>query len=144
MKFLIVEDEPSIRTLTVSILARHGTVEQADNGPEALAMIARANANAAPFEVILLDIMMPGLDGLAVLEAARRLEDACGLNGGRRTAVIILTGLKDSATILKAFRNQADGYLTKPFKPKELVDTVLKQGHRVQEKRAQAASADPG
>jgi DNA-binding response OmpR family regulator len=110
-KILVVEDDPKIRA-SIRLYLEHGgyDVVEAASGPAAL-KTARASAP----DLLVLDLMIPGLDGLAVCRALRR-ESA--------TPILMLTaraGLEDKLTGLDA---GADDYLTKPFSPRELVARV--------------------
>ena len=109
---LVVEDEPDIRNLIVHHLERDGfRCRTAASGPEALAA-----ARAAPPDLVVLDLMLPGMDGL---EVCRRL---------RATAVslpiIMLTAKGDEVDRVVGLELGADDYVVKPFSPKELVARV--------------------
>lgn len=110
MHVLVVDDDPSVRGVLRLGLLGHDVVEAAD-GLEALAAL-----EAGPFDVVLLDLMMPHLDGYDVLSAIRRRH-------GESVAVVVLTGRAAEHDHVAAFRLGADGYLTKPFD----VDAILAQ-----------------
>jgi len=108
---LIVDDEDDIRELLSHILqkAGYGTVE-VGTGEEALAAIA-----THPVDIVLLDLMLPGMDGLTV---CRRLKGAPLTSG---IPVILLTVRNEETMIVNAFDAGADDYITKPFSPKILL-----------------------
>lgn len=114
---LIVEDDDEIAAALVAYLARAGyRPRRAADGPEALAAYHRERP-----DLLLLDVMLPGLSGFEVLQLVR--EDAS-------TPVIILTARTYEADLLHGFRLGADDYVTKPFRPLEVVarvDAVLRR-----------------
>ncbi|WP_027008433.1 response regulator transcription factor [Conexibacter woesei] len=109
MRVLVVDDEPSVREVLTRILKVEGfEVEQAVDGREAV----RAQA-AAPADAVLLDVLMPGLDGL---EVCRRLRDT-----GDRTPVLMLTAREGVGDRVAGLEAGADDYLPKPFALEELL-----------------------
>jgi len=105
---LLVEDDPSIGTGLHSYFSRKGyQTTLADNGEEALKYI-RQNT----YDLILLDIMMPKLSGLEVLQILNE--------EGRTTPVLVLSALVEQKYILKGFGLGVDDYVTKPFSFAEL------------------------
>lgn len=111
-RLLIIEDELPMRTALAETLQGHGyRVATANDGPEGLKI-----ACEHPHDLILLDVMMPGLDGFAVCKELRERE--------HRTPILMLTAkgqVDDRVTGLEA---GADDYLVKPFSMKELVARV--------------------
>jgi two-component system, OmpR family, phosphate regulon response regulator PhoB len=111
---LVVEDEPDIRDLVVLHLTREGfRCRTAGNGPDAL-----REARAAPPDLVVLDLMLPGMDGL---EVCRRLR-AEGATAG--VPIIMLTAKADEVDRVVGLELGADDYVAKPFSPKELVARV--------------------
>ncbi|MGE0553774.1 MAG: response regulator [Gemmatimonadales bacterium] len=109
-RILVVDDEPDITALVAYHLAKSGyRVSTASNGTEAL----RAAADQRP-DVVVLDLMLPGLSGLDVLQALRKQEDT------REVGVILLTARREEADRIRGLSLGADDYLTKPFSPQEL------------------------
>ncbi|MEI7743370.1 MAG: response regulator transcription factor [Chloroflexota bacterium] len=109
---LVVDDEPHIREIVGSYLAREGhKVHYAADGDTALA----AALDTDP-DLIVLDVMLPGRSGFDVLRALRA--------AGRRSAVIMLTARDDVIDRVAGLEIGADDYVTKPFEPRELVARV--------------------
>ena len=117
-KILVVEDEPYIALGLKSDLALEGyEVEVARDGETAL-----ERARKEPFDLILLDVMLPGKDGFAVCRELR--------HDGVRTPIIMLTAKTQEAEKVLGLELGADDYVTKPFSPLELrarVQAVLRR-----------------
>jgi DNA-binding response OmpR family regulator len=111
---LVVEDEPNIRELVALHLGHEGlSVTTAADGEEALRL-----AGAEPFDVIVLDLMLPRIDGLTVCRAVRRQ----ALNGD--VPILMLTARREETDRVLGLDSGADDYLTKPFGVRELVARV--------------------
>jgi two-component system response regulator MprA len=109
MRILVVDDEPSVREALERILRHDGfEVAVACDGREAV----RSQA-AAPADAVLLDVLMPGLDGL---EVCRRMRDT-----GDRTPVLMLTARDEIGDRVAGLEAGADDYLSKPFALEELL-----------------------
>lgn len=118
MQILVVEDETRLAVLLRQGLQEEGhSVVVSGNGRDGLAI-----ALAHPFDVIVLDIMLPQLDGIAV---ARRLREA-----GNRTPILMLTARDAEADIVSGLDTGADDYLTKPFSFDVLLARVRAVGRR--------------
>jgi DNA-binding response OmpR family regulator len=106
-RILTVEDDERIRTAVRLALQDEGwDVDEAETGEEALDMFQRA-----PADVVLIDIMLPGVDGFDVCRSLRRTSDV---------PIIMVTARDDTHDIVAGLEAGADDYLTKPFAPKEL------------------------
>jgi len=113
-RVLIVEDEPHIRDLVALHLRLEGlTIVAVGDGNEGL-----RHARADPFDVIVLDLMLPGLDGVTVCRAIRREP----LNGD--VPILMLTARREESDKVLGLESGADDYLTKPFGVRELVARV--------------------
>ncbi|MFT3697032.1 MAG: response regulator [Kofleriaceae bacterium] len=108
---LVVDDNVENRALAAATLGDEGiTVEVAATGEEALETFARMQP-----ECILLDIGLPGMDGVTVCERIRARPD------GERVAILFITGRRDVESFDRALRAGGDDFLTKPFRPQELL-----------------------
>jgi DNA-binding response OmpR family regulator len=109
VRVLLIDDDHRLAELLVEYLAPQGvTLVHAPGGQAGLAQL-----QAGAFDAILLDVMMPGLDGLSVL---RKVRDA-----GHRVPVIMLTARGDEADRVVGLELGADDYVAKPFSPRELL-----------------------
>jgi DNA-binding NtrC family response regulator len=121
---LLVEDEPDLRSTLRYNIKRSGLrVTEVGNGQEALDALADAPADA-PIEVIVSDVMMPLMDGLALAKAVRANPATKDL------PLIFLTAKGDTTHRLDGFRAGADDYLTKPFELEELLARLHVQARR--------------
>ena len=110
-RILVVDDDPSTRTLLRRMLTIEGySVDEAADGPGAMERMG-----VAPPDLILLDVMMPGQDGLDVLEGLRRTS---------AVPVILLTARNEEADRVLGFRFGADDYVVKPFSTAELTARI--------------------
>ncbi|OAH55925.1 two-component system response regulator [Domibacillus aminovorans] len=108
MRILVVDDEDRIRRLLRMYLEREEyVIDEAANGEEAL-----EKATASDYDCILLDLMMPGKDGI---EVCRELRET------KTTPVIMLTAKGEEANRVQGFEVGTDDYIVKPFSPREVV-----------------------
>jgi DNA-binding response OmpR family regulator len=106
-RILTVEDDERIRTAVKLALEDEGwSVEESETGEEALNAFQRQ-----PSDVVLIDIMLPGIDGFDVCRSIRRVSDV---------PIIMVTARADTHDVVAGLEAGADDYLTKPFAPKEL------------------------
>lgn len=127
-QILIVDDDEDIRDLLMRFLSKHGLdVRTARDGTAMMATLEEQPAN-----LIVLDLMMPGEDGLSL---TRRLRSA-----GNQTPIIMLTAMGEDADRIVGLEMGADDYLPKPFNPRELLARIKAVLRRSQD-RAVAANA---
>jgi two-component system KDP operon response regulator KdpE len=108
---LVVDDEPQIRrALTLNLGARAYEVVEATTGAAAIALVRTRHP-----DVVLLDLGLPDMDGIVVLDSIRQWSDV---------AVIVLTVRDDEQSKAAAFEAGADDYITKPFDMAELADRI--------------------
>ena len=111
-RVLLVEDEPGVALIVADLLRAEGhAVATASDGTAGLAL-----AGAERFDLLILDVMLPGMDGFALCHALRER----GFDG----AVLMLTARTEVADRVQGLRTGADDYLAKPFDPDELVARV--------------------
>jgi len=109
---LVVDDEEIMREILDTLLAREGYhVRLASNAEEGLDM-----ARSFPFDAAIVDVMMPGMDGLAMLEELKKLDD--------ELPVLMVTAFASVETAITAMKRGAFDYITKPFKNDEVLVVV--------------------
>src|SRR5687768_10686670 len=110
---LVVEDDPSVRMLMKSVLESEGhTVTEASDGREALTMILEKEPDVA-----LVDVRMPRLDGFGLLQELQA-------SGRKDQRVLLVTGAVDEGDYLRGWGLGADGYISKPFDPQDLIRSI--------------------
>ena len=133
---LVVEDEANIRELVaLHLRLEELTPVEAPDGNAGLEL-----ARARPFDLIVLDLMLPGLDGVTVCRAIRR----DSLNAD--TPILMLTARREESDKVVGLDSGADDYLTKPFGIRELmarVRALLRRGHAKRERAANGTAAGP-
>jgi DNA-binding NtrC family response regulator len=105
---LVVDDDPGVRESFRLILEDHYDVVDVPDGPSALDVV-----RASPMDLVLLDIRLPGMDGIEVLERIKTIDE--------RVEVILVTAVKTLRTAVAAMKLGAFDYLTKPFEEDELL-----------------------
>ncbi|WP_099222281.1 response regulator transcription factor [Listeria costaricensis] len=131
IKVLIVDDEDRIRRLLKMYLERENfKIEEASDGDQALQMALNNN-----YEVILLDLMMPGKDGIEVCRELREYKS---------TPVVMLTAKGEEANRVQGFEVGADDYIVKPFSPREVVLRVKAVLRRAKQTDKNIVSSLPG
>lgn len=112
LSVLVVEDEPSIRQGLLDVLTFRGyRVTAASDGAQAL-----RESESIQFDLVLLDVMLPEIDGFGVCEALRK--------GGREMPILMLTAKSSEEDVLRGFEVGADDYVTKPFSVRQLLARV--------------------
>ena len=114
MKGLIVDDIIENRLALFHFLKKIGSCDLAENGLFALSQFKSSHEKGEPYELILLDLMMPEMDGIQCLEEIRRLEEHWGLSEEKKAKVVIITALDDREQIKRAFDAGCQEYLVKP------------------------------
>lgn len=134
IRILVVDDDPSIRTLTAAYLEMEGyQVVTAADGNTALRLV-----EAGGIDLMILDVMMPGRGGLQVARKVSPTHDI---------PILMMTALGEEEDVLRGFEAGADDYLTKPFSPKVLVARVaaiLRRTGRLSADEAQSRREFPG
>jgi len=124
VRILVVEDEEAIRTGLIDVLVFHGyEADSAATGPEGL-----EKALTGKFDLILLDIMLPGMDGYEICDRIRAVD--------RNQAIIMLTAKTSDEEIVQGLKLGADDYVAKPFSIQQLVlrvEAVLRRSQLGQE-----------
>jgi len=129
LRILIVEDEPVNREFLLMSLRGFGECQAVISGEDALEALEAALDAGQPFDVVFLDIMLPGMNGLQTLEQLRALEVRHEIPERRHVPVIITTGLDDDRAASRAFiQGQAVSYMTKPFRPGQISGELRKLG----------------
>ncbi|MEX2451372.1 MAG: response regulator transcription factor [Rhodospirillales bacterium] len=125
MRVLVIEDDQEAAGYMAKGLREHGyVVDHAATGPDGLAM-----ATGEPYDILIVDRMLPGMDGLVIVEALRK--------SGNHSPVLFLSALAQVDDRVKGLQAGGDDYLTKPYAFSELlarIEALLRRGKGVSEK----------
>lgn len=133
-KVLLIEDALEYQKIVVATLSGRYTVQCAGDAEEALSVLAKES-----FDILLIDVGLPGRDGLSLCHQLR--EDPRLVN----TPILMVTGRSDTADIIQGFEAGADDYIQKPFRPEELrvrIDARLKRARASMAAGASLATSD--
>lgn len=117
---LILEDDSVSRVALQKLLSSYGECHVAARGQEAVDAFEMALNAGQSYDLVCLDILMPGLYGHGVLKAMRAAETAKGIFSGHGTKIIMTTALDDVKNVMTAYSELCDGYLSKPITRKSL------------------------
>lgn len=127
VRLLVVDDDSGMRVMLADHLHTLGlAVSSARSGQDAVELL-----NSEAFDIVLTDLVMPGVDGMAVLEAARQSDP--------RTHVVVMTGYSSLKTAINSVRSGAFDYLTKPF---ELVQIEIIVNRILENRRLKAENVE--
>lgn len=128
MKSLILEDDVHLLKVLIRVMDKYGEYYATDNGADAVRAFDEAMTEGEPFDVVLLDIMLPGMDGYEVLTYIRSIEASHKRDGLDGAKVIMVTALNAAKNIMHAFKENCEAYLTKPYTREQLEATLLSLG----------------
>ncbi|MFZ5774755.1 MAG: response regulator [Thermodesulfobacteriota bacterium] len=129
MKSLVAEDDFVSRMIMQEMLSPFGICHIAVDGKEALSAYHAALESGEPYDLICLDIMMPGMDGQEVLAKIREHERAAGIGGSEIAKVVMTTALNDPQNIMKSLiKGHCEAYLIKPIDKDKLLNELSKLG----------------
>ncbi len=121
MNILIVDDQFVIRKTMQKMLAAYGQCDNAANGEEAVEAFQLAWDEDNAYDLICLDIMMPGVNGHEALEKIRELEQQRGIAAKDEVKVIMTTSLDDPKSVVSSYKQGATAYLVKPVNKEKLL-----------------------
>ena len=122
MKILVVDDNIINRKVLVKFLEPVGLPDEAVDGALAVACFSQAIHDHQPYELVLLDIMMPVMDGIEALRAMRALE--AEHEPGLRAKIVMVTALNDASFRTRAFALGCERFMTKPVKRDTLMEVL--------------------
>jgi len=129
MRFLVVEDDFTSRLMLQRILKPYAQCDVAVNGEEAVQAFKLAHAEGNPYDLLLMDIMMPIKDGQEALLEIREHERTLGLSPKDEARVIMLSALGDPKNVVDAYyKGGASSYLVKPIDKSLLLEVIRNTG----------------
>lgn len=121
MRTLVIEDGLLSAEMAQKYMEAYGECEVVDSGETGLQKYYEASYSNNPYTLILLDITLPGMDGYQVLQKIRMHEEENGIIGDDVTKILMLSAHTDHETIIKAFREQCEGYIVKPVSREKIL-----------------------
>lgn len=125
MRILIAEDEVTSRKFLYKFLSRYGECDMVVDGLEALDAVLISLKDNNPYDLICLDIMMPKVHGVKVLEYIKKLETQKGRSQAKKSKVIMTTALAETSIVKNAFDIGCDAYVAKPIDTAKLKDILV-------------------
>lgn len=128
MKVLIAEDDFASRKFLLRFLQQYGECDVTVDGQEAIEAFEMAMDDEEPYDLICLDIMMPGVDGYEALKAMRKMEEERDVPESDRVKIIMTTALNDGRNVTKAFSLGCVAYAGKPIDKEKFLNELEKLG----------------
>jgi len=128
MRILIAEDDFASRKFMLRFLSKYGECDVTVDGQEAVEAFTMALDGEEGYDLVCLDIMMPGLDGYQALKAIRDLEQERGIPEDKASKVIMTTALNEGRNVTKAFELGCVAYAGKPIDQNKFVNVLKKLG----------------
>jgi two-component system, chemotaxis family, chemotaxis protein CheY len=126
MKILIVDDDPASLKVLSLFMRPYGKVEISAYAKDALAVADHAFIEKSPFDLYMIDIMMPEINGHELLNEIRGMEKHYAVNPPGK--ILMVSALSDTENIMKAFSAKCDAYIIKPVRMEKLEDELSKIG----------------
>ncbi len=146
MRILIVEDDPVCYEKMLAILSDFGECSVAESGEEAILFVEKAEEEDNPFDLLTLDIELPGMSGAQVLQELRRREAKRERPGANPLRVIMVTAQGDASNVMACLRSGCESFIVKPFGPERIMEALRRlwpDGHFPQEPEEKPAEAVP-
>lgn len=124
MRTLVVDDDLMSRLVLAEFLLDYGEPDVVNDGLEAVRACQTAMQEDLPYDLILLDIMMPNMNGIEALGKIREIEEELDLPSAKRAVIMMVTAISDETKKAEAFAGNCNAYLSKPVNMVELFDTL--------------------
>jgi len=125
MRILIAEDDFTCRMIMRRLLEPYAKCDVAINGKEAVEAFTIGIVEGKPYDLILLDVMMPEMDGQEVVKEVRKIEEEeWGIIYPKGIKIIMTTALDDPQNVVTAFKSLCDAYLVKPITEEKLIAAI--------------------
>jgi len=125
VRFLIVDDDESALAYLTAALSPYAGCDTVLSGREALTAFDKAHAEGRPYDAVLMDILMPGMDGHQTAELLRAREEELGVDELHAFKLVMVSSLVDDANVTRAFfATQAVCYLVKPLEKEKILEEL--------------------
>lgn len=129
VKCLVVDDDELGRELIAQYLEGVADCEMAENGLKAVEMFRAAFEGGNPYDLIILDIVMPEMDGHAAAKEIRTIEREWGVSINEGVRIVVLSSLNTPSDVIQAYVSaKSAAHLVKPVQPDKLLATLKKMG----------------
>lgn len=129
VKCLVVDDDELGRELLAHYLAGIADCDMAENGFAAVEMFRTAFEGGNPYDLILLDIVMPGMDGNTAAKEIRTIEKEWGVSINEGVSIVVLSSLNTPSDVIQSYVSaKSAAHLVKPVQPDKLLATLSKMG----------------
>ena len=121
MRSLVVEDDPVSQKLMATILSSYGSCDVAEDGERGVRCFREAYEGGSPYDLVCLDIMMPGMNGQKALKEIRAIEEADGRTMLSMAKIVMTSALTDIDSVGESYRSLCNAYLAKPIRRGDMV-----------------------
>jgi two-component system chemotaxis response regulator CheY len=128
VKTLLVDDEFASRTLLQGILSPFGPCHITVTGEEAVSAFQMAIADKSPYDLICMDIRMPGMGGIEATRRVRLIEEEHGILSTRGVKIVMATAVENPKEVMQSFGALCDGFFVKPIEGVELLAKLRELG----------------
>lgn len=142
MKILILDDEAISRKILFKKMEPFGECVAVDDPKKALSEIKHAAEKNTPFDLVTLDVSMPGIDGRQVLQQLRKNEQLQKIPKADRVKVIMVTSRMNTATIKACISLGCNGYLSKPVSTRQILENLEKMGFNLRDAQMKTDQSD--
>lgn len=130
-RILVVEDDFGSRVMMQRLLADYGDIDAVVDGQEAVDAFSLALEEDSRYDLILMDIMMPKMDGQEALKRIRQIEKDHGIPPAKESIIIMTTALDDPTNVIEAYaKGGATSYMVKPLDRLKIRTTLAKAGFK--------------
>ncbi|MBF0424622.1 MAG: response regulator [Magnetococcales bacterium] len=129
MKVLIVDDDLNNRLLLKKFLAAYGPCDMVASGGDALTIFEHALGEGVPYDLVCMDIMMPGMDGLQATQRIREIERQAGVPPASEVTILMVSALDSPQVVMESFhKGGCTDYLVKPITMEKLRNKLRECG----------------
>jgi two-component system chemotaxis response regulator CheY len=128
MKILVVDDESVSRKVLLKALESFGQCQEALDGREATTAFKRAWDESSPFDLLMLDLSMPDMDGKEVIHQIRGLEMEMKVPNQGQTKIVMVTSHSEEDTVLACLQAGCNDFIVKPFEQEILFEKLARLG----------------